>query len=506
MNDELRGLVDATLDGTLTPAERDRLEAILRDDPAARAFYVSYADLHASLRWPRRVGRASASVRIPLRHRFAGAAAAAVMLAALLFFLARPAPTQVTGLAGELWDERGRPLEAGSTVTAGVLDLTHGLAQLRTPDGAVLILEAPARFEISGRRRAFLHRGRLVARVPAEAVGYTIETPETSVIDLGTEFGLGVDLAGTTTVQVFQGSVINRLKGGAPEERLSAGESREIAKGVSEAVSKPMTFLRQLPPPDPGAWRLSYSKTVLDRVEALPARGSVTVDGDFADWDLSARFTGRTVEPYGKIFYLDGALMYDAQHLYVSAHIGDPAPMRSRIDPLLDPSSGWKGGGLQIRLSTSKDHGWPVRGEAGGLPGRAKEVGTRREDVSENLVHLTMWHFQPRAEACLHLAYGMDLHGERINPAAWKGAYRPDPDGRGYSLEYAIPWALLNRKGPPAPGDPLGCCFVVNWSDAEGLLWKGQLTEITNPAERGHRGNEGQTFSRAALWGRLQIR
>ena len=232
MNDELRGLVDAYLEGTIAPAERDRLESLLGSDPAARDFYVSYADLHASLRWPRRVGRVPQSVRVPLRHRFAGAAAAALMLAALLFFLARPAPTVVTGLAGELWDERGRPLQIGSTVTGGMLDLTHGLAQLRTPDGALLLLEAPARFEISGRRHAFLHRGRLVAQVPPAAVGYTVETPETSVVDLGTEFGLGVDPAGTTTLQVFMGAVVHRMKGGVREERLVAGESREIAKGA----------------------------------------------------------------------------------------------------------------------------------------------------------------------------------------------------------------------------------------------------------------------------------
>src|SRR5207248_2414200 len=51
---ELWALVEAAVEGTATPAETARLDARLRTEPAARAFYVAYLDLHAFLQWRNR--------------------------------------------------------------------------------------------------------------------------------------------------------------------------------------------------------------------------------------------------------------------------------------------------------------------------------------------------------------------------------------------------------------------------------------------------------------------
>jgi hypothetical protein len=91
----------------------------------------------------------------------------------------------------------------------------------------------------------------------------------------------------------------------------------------------------------------------------------------------------------------------------------------------------------------------------------------------------------------------MDMHGLKVNPEGYRGAFRIDPDGRGYTLEYAIPWKLLNAADdPPTAGDELGFMFLTHWSDAEGNKWQGQLIDVTDPDEH------GWNFERAATWGK----
>ena len=70
-----------------------------------------------------------------------------------------------------------------------------------------VVIEGPATLAIETARRAHLAIGRLVAHVPAAARGFTVASPSVTVVDLGTEFGLDVDAAGTSEVQVFQGKV-----------------------------------------------------------------------------------------------------------------------------------------------------------------------------------------------------------------------------------------------------------------------------------------------------------
>jgi hypothetical protein len=91
----------------------------------------------------------------------------------------------------------------------------------------------------------------------------------------------------------------------------------------------------------------------------------VTIDGDLSDWDLSGTFEARCSGPFAESYYVHGSMMYDEQHLYVAARVGDPMPMRNVIDPNTDPWSAWMGGSVQLRLSTDRTFGWPNRSECG---------------------------------------------------------------------------------------------------------------------------------------------
>jgi hypothetical protein len=93
-----------------------------------------------------------------------------------------------------------------------------------------------------------------------------------------------------------------------------------------------------------------------------------------------------------------------------------------------------------------------------------------------------MSHDRQSGQARIRLQHGFDFHDPDTSPSGWRGAVRKDADGRGYTLEYAIPWQVLHcADDPPQPGDVLAALWMVHWSDAEGRLCRGQLVEVTNP-------------------------
>ena len=129
------------------------------------------------------------------------------------------------------------------------------------------------------------------------------------------------------------------------------------------------------------------------------------------------------------------------------------------------------------------------------LPVDAAQVAQARNPA---IAHLTLWHYAPAAQACLHIAYGMDFHGHVVNPPGYQAAFRKDADGLGYTLEYAIPWKLMGVPRAPQSGATLGMTWTAHWSDESGRLWRGQWADLRNLSEpvRIH------TWERAATWGR----
>lgn len=83
------------------------------------------------------------------------------------------------------WGPSEMPTEQHTRLVPGKIALTKGVAEIRLDQGAVLILEGPAVFEIRTKNSAMLHRGKLVAHVPQRAKGFRLETTSATIIDLG---------------------------------------------------------------------------------------------------------------------------------------------------------------------------------------------------------------------------------------------------------------------------------------------------------------------------------
>ena len=123
--------------------------------------------------------------------------------------LARLAELAETRSSGAVLFARGLAATAndGDSLGAGSYELRVGLMEAAYPSGVEVLIESPATFELCGTNTVRLSEGKLSAQVPKNAVGFTVQTPAASVMDLGTEFGVSAGKTGSE-VHVFKGEVL----------------------------------------------------------------------------------------------------------------------------------------------------------------------------------------------------------------------------------------------------------------------------------------------------------
>lgn len=198
------------------------------------------------------------------------------------------------------------------------------------------------------------------------------------------------------------------------------------------------------------------------RVFVVPAPGTVTIDGDLQDWDLSGEIQTYVVEASMAYQSAMSAFMYDTEALYISSRIADPSPMLNQADPAVNPDFGWDGDAFQFRLALDPALGYPLK------------IGGYDRTPSDMLVHMTLWYYSGGKKPVLHLKYGMNYHDsygyhKGVVPGdKFQAAYVPWPDAKGFTMEYRIPWTTLNPARPFKAGDLSAGAMQIQWSDATG--------------------------------------
>jgi ferric-dicitrate binding protein FerR (iron transport regulator) len=547
----LDSLVSRILDGVQTPEDARALADLLATDDAALERYRLLMALHSSLHQAYASIAAQGAVAPSRSSCGPGRATAAAILVAL---------AMATGLAGLVgFGSWGRPvadeqaaaaarplalvaqtrfldatasgvaLEEGQSLESGPIEILGGAMALTLRNGVELVIEGPANLDLLGELKAVLRSGSVVVKMPKGMDGFRVETPTTEVLDLGTEFAVKVGRDALTDVQVFDGAVLAAARpggiGGGFPRRLEAGEA---ARFSGDASRKPVDvpydgerFIRRLPK-DRGVEQqvpgpVNDGKTVREIVRQFGRpehqslavsrpSGPVVIDGRLDEWADVPGFRSWLGGDRTAAESVEGRMMYDAERLYIAARVSDPAPLVNRINPELDPNDGWRGGGLQVRLSTDRAQGWPVNANAPNyyaMRSLQPEEAEKQAAESPKLAHLTMWYHAPSQRPCLTIQYGMMTGGLAVNPSGFEGAFARAEDGRGYILEYAIPWRLLHADlDPPQPGDVLGVNWQVMFSDKGGRLWRTQVLDVRNGAEP----ERIYTWERAATWGRAEYR
>ncbi len=192
-----------------------------------------------------------------------GLKAAKVSIAAIIIVLAGlviHAHIQANAIVATLHetiDEQWEIPPADPHLRRGWMHLNQGYARLVFKQGAQALVQAPCRFRLISPNRMFLETGTVTARVPAEAIGFTIETPSSTFEDFGTEFGVIVNATSDSEIHVFDGevgvcsSVRNQQQ---RAHRLTEGQSAvtDLKGGVyiNQAHYGQHQFLRELPDPN----------------------------------------------------------------------------------------------------------------------------------------------------------------------------------------------------------------------------------------------------------------
>ncbi len=244
MSDDER--IDLFLEDRLSPEERERFQSDVVSDPDLRTLYVERAWLHGQLHAEGSRIRALAEEPVPVP--FPGSrplpwllpaaalfAVLALVTAASWFRPTRPAaPVTVAVLLeanGCKWAGSELPTAQGARLGPGTLALAEGMATLRFDNGATLTMEAPTTLEILDHNRCRLAEGSLVADVPESAHGFTVDTPEMKVVDLGTRFGVTTSGVGNSHVLVFEGEVEVATRDQSEEpRRLTTGHTLHLGQ------------------------------------------------------------------------------------------------------------------------------------------------------------------------------------------------------------------------------------------------------------------------------------
>jgi hypothetical protein len=293
----------------LDPSERERLAFYLKSDQQLRKLYLEYCQIHAILRsehglltaWSPTTGQPESSFQNARCESWRWrrqvlclvAAAVTLILAAGVWFIAishdRPpfrgiemaTLSKVVGAQFAYGADGESVPVAGTKLRQGVYELRKGLIELEYPSGAILVARAPATFDLIDSSCVRLENGQLAAHVPKPAIGFRIEAPAATVIDLGTDFAVEAVKDQDSEVHVFRGEVLVDLHGekgkSADLLHLVTGEATRVdySTGMPSGIDlDEQRFMRTLR--DESS---TYAQAVLKMSPAVYYRMEPTGDG-----------------------------------------------------------------------------------------------------------------------------------------------------------------------------------------------------------------------------------
>jgi len=309
---QLSELIFLMLEGVITPEQKKQLAQRLREDPAALNYYVEYMMQYSALIQPgdisvadlpqetvspvletslwlalsefeqkaeaveveRPVGKPTAAPSRPAnsagRKGVSKLSLYALLLstAALVFLityallippdLGREVAT-LTGTLNARWDSAAFHEGMRLSTQSQPLWLREGMAAIQFDNGSAVVLEGPAEFSILTDDQVQLRHGRLYASVPGPAVGFTVSTPYSKIIDLGTEFGVKTDPDGME-VHVMAGKtmLISALAKNTKNQcELQEGQAKAVTAGgqVEDIAFRGNGFVRRFSPQTQFVWK-----------------------------------------------------------------------------------------------------------------------------------------------------------------------------------------------------------------------------------------------------------
>jgi len=303
---KLSELILLKLEGTIQPSQMAKLNRWLHEDPEAVEFYVEYMMQYSGLTQPGDISisdlplqtvspiletslwlalsefeQEAEAVEIekprptsevsdrrpveaqPVRISGVGKFSLAALLLSsaalilLIVYAMGPAGrgAEVATVADTLnarWNNSDRIIRSGVRLSTkdDSLWLREGVATVLFDSGSSVVIEGPAEFEILTADQIQLNYGRLFASVPKQAIGFTVSTAQSKIIDLGTDFGVKAGPDGTE-LHVIQGKTMlisGAARNAKNQYELCEGQARAVtASGIVQDISlKKEAFIRRI--------------------------------------------------------------------------------------------------------------------------------------------------------------------------------------------------------------------------------------------------------------------
>lgn len=174
------------------------------------------------------------------------------------------------------------------------------------------------------------------------------------------------------------------------------------------------------------------SRTLNRGIHAAPVMTSPKIDGELKDWNRAGAFLCcRNVELLEKTESATVVAMWDKDALYLTIEWRDSTPLANPIDPVTLPGNGWRNDCLQLRFN-----------------------------IDGFITHLDCWYYATGKNPAASMSYGSmrrERQGKKpdrpTDPAAYgfQQAFALAADGKGYTQEMRIPWAMVTASSPADP-------------------------------------------------------
>ena len=243
-------LVRLYLDSQATAEEIELLEQRMIKDQQLRKDFLSYARVDAALPYSSNIPEKKKVeiLRFPYWPIWFSSAAILLLLFTLSFKSAIPglqeSPKQAIAHFEKLDDCRWmNPNEAvvkeGSLFVSDRIELSSGKANIRFRNGASMKIQGPSIVELKSENSVFLTMGKahIVAETP-ESQGFSLTTPSSTFVDLGTAFTAAVAPDGLSRLDVTQGKVNLIIEEDHPQHLIEAGEAVFVEPGKRKVVTK----------------------------------------------------------------------------------------------------------------------------------------------------------------------------------------------------------------------------------------------------------------------------
>jgi ferric-dicitrate binding protein FerR (iron transport regulator) len=337
----------------LTDREHERAAAGTTTGPNAASRPAPRDDNHDAVTpaaSPRAGARAAVASRRtpPLKRRWWIGLAAVVMLgaaaAALTISLVPGKPVGALRLAdtfGAVWEPGPSPPTIGRPMPSGPLRLSQGSVRLNSEAGMDVIVLAPAAFEVLSPTSLRLTSGQISVRSQRVTPGaVAVETPWSSITDLGTEFAVLVARDGTTETHVTEGTVeVRPLKNAsAAPVRLTAGQSAvtsSLSPSPTTIPSRLSEFRHQMRVEPSHRW--TFEGDVIDSGTCGGGAPMLIGAGTYA---ADAKVGSRALSLDGQTGYVDAGTValpedFTIAGWFKTSHAGTNQDLFTAFDPAL---------------------------------------------------------------------------------------------------------------------------------------------------------------------------